>query len=215
MKSVIFDLDGTLIDSAPDILVAVNLALSDRNVEPIDLETLTSFIGNGLPHLVLLTMEHVGLPLSEHAEMSAKTLRYYNSASANLTEFYDGVPELLEYLDVSGVTMGICTNKPYEPTMDILQKFHIAKYFDIVIGGDSLPQRKPDPTPLQKAIDTLGAKKVLYVGDSEVDAETALRARVPFALFTRGYRTTPVDDLPHVIAFDDFSKLRAKFDKLL
>ena len=76
MKSVIFDLDGTLINSAPDILVAVNLALSDRNVEPIDLETLTTFIGNGLPHLVLLTMEHVGLPPSEHAEMSAKTLRY-------------------------------------------------------------------------------------------------------------------------------------------
>jgi phosphoglycolate phosphatase len=215
MKSVIFDLDGTLINSAPDILAAVNRTLSDRNVEPINLVTLTSFIGNGLPHLVRLTMEHVGLPLSEHAAMSKKTLAYYNSASANLTQFYNGVPEFLQYLNKLGVTMGICTNKPYEPTMDILQKFHIIKYFDVVIGGDSLPQRKPDPTPLQRAIDTLGAKKILYVGDSEVDAETALRARVPFALFTRGYRNTPVDDLPHVIAFEDFSELREKFDKLL
>src|SRR5210317_1574659 len=152
MKSVIFDLDGTLINSAPDILAATNRMLAESNIEPIDLETLTSFIGNGLPRLVELTMEHVGLPSSQHAEMTTKTLAYYNSASSNFTEFYEGVPEFLEHLDSSGVRMGICTNKPYLSTIDILEKFQITKYFKIVIGGDSLVQRKPDPMPLQKAI---------------------------------------------------------------
>jgi len=214
MKSVIFDLDGTLINSAPDILAATNRMLAESNIEPIDLETLTSFIGNGLPRLVELTMEHVGLPSSQHAEMTTKTLAYYNSASSNFTEFYEGVPEFLEYLDSSGVRMGICTNKPYSSTIDILEKFQITKYFKIVIGGDSLVQRKPDPMPLQKAIEFLGPNQVLYVGDSEVDAETAIRASVPFALFTRGYRKAAVEELPHLVAFDNFSELMVKFDKL-
>jgi len=207
MKSIVFDLDGTLIDSAPDIHAAVNKMLVQEGKPALSLPKVTSFIGNGLPRLVELSMAASGIDAARHAELSEVVLGHYNAASAVLTCLYPGVKDVLLAFKSEGYRLGVCTNKPQAPTLDILAIYSIADLFDTVLGGDALPVRKPDPAPLIKAFEDLDATGMLYVGDSEVDAETAERAAVPFALFTQGYRKTPVEQLTHSARFDAFSEL--------
>lgn len=213
--SIVFDLDGTLVDSAPDIAAAVNAMLADEGYEPLSLATVTSFVGNGLPQLVKLVIRHVGLDMARHAELSAATLAHYNRASTALTVLYPGILDALEHFQACGIKMGLCTNKPEDPARHVLDAFDLTRFFDVVIGGDSLPQRKPDPAPLRATFEALGGSHQIYVGDSEVDAETAHRAGVSFLLFTQGYRKTPVAELPHHATFDDSAGLITAVDQLL
>jgi phosphoglycolate phosphatase len=115
----------------------------------------------------------------------------------------------LTALQAAGHPLGVCTNKFHAPTLQVLKALDLMRFFDVVIGGDSLPQRKPDPAPLIAAFDALGAGRRLYIGDSEVDAETAAQAKIPFGLFTRGYRKTPVEQMAKTFAFDDYAALLA------
>jgi phosphoglycolate phosphatase len=206
MRAIVFDLDGTLIDSAPDIHAAANRMLADIGQPPLPLETIIRFIGNGIPNLVRLVMEARGIDAAQHDAMNAAMLRHYTAHPADLSTPYPGVVAALERFTAEGFTLGVCTNKLHAPTLQILDALDLSRHFQVVVGGDSLPVKKPDPAPLHAAFEALGAP-VLYVGDSEVDAETARRADIPFALFTQGYRKTPVADLPHRIAFDDFNAL--------
>ncbi len=205
--NIVFDLDGTLIDSAPDIRAAANVMLAGEGAEPLDLPTTVSFIGNGIPKLVERAMRARGLPEAEHARLTQAMLAAYDKDPATLTRLYPGLDALLPALREGGHKLGVCTNKPLAPTRQILDIFGITGLFDVIIGGDTLPVKKPDPAPLEAAFAALGDGVRLYVGDSEVDAETAERANVPFALFTEGYRKVAVEELTHVLAFDHFEAL--------
>ncbi|KPP85895.1 MAG: phosphoglycolate phosphatase, bacterial [Rhodobacteraceae bacterium HLUCCO07] len=207
MTSIVFDLDGTLVDSAPDIRAAVNRMLATERLAPLDLPTVVSFIGNGLPVLVERVMRLRGLAPEQHEELTRRTLDLYSRASADLTRPYPNMIATLETLADAGFALGVCTNKPEAPARDILRALDMERFFGVVVGGDSLPVKKPDPAPLHRAFETLGNDARLYVGDSEIDAEAAERAGVPFALFTRGYRKAPVETLPHAFRFDDFAAL--------
>jgi phosphoglycolate phosphatase len=207
VNGIVFDLDGTLIHSAPDIHAAANRMLAEEGLEPLDLATITSFIGNGIPKLVERVMRTRGIDPGEHTRLVGVMGRHYNAAPADLTRPYPGLLPLLNTLKAQGVALGICTNKPLVPTMEILRLLDMTEFFSAVIGGDSLGVKKPDPAPLNACFETLGAVRRLYVGDSETDAETAERAGVPFALFTQGYRKVPVENLTHIARFDDFSRL--------
>jgi phosphoglycolate phosphatase len=206
MGTILFDLDGTLIDSAPDIHASVNRMLAAEGRAALDLATVTGFIGNGLPKLVERVMRRVGMDMGAHDRIVADVLAIYNAHGAELTRVYPHVPEVLGALREAGHRLGICTNKPYQPAVIILEDLGLAGFFEVVIGGDSTDAKKPDPKPLQAAMAALGGD-ALYVGDSEIDAETAERAGVPFALFTEGYRKVAVDEMPHAHAFDDFRDL--------
>jgi len=205
--NIVFDLDGTLIDSAPDIRAAANVMLVGEGAEPLDMDTTTSFIGNGIPKLVERAMRARGLPAADHARLTQAMLEAYDKNPATLTRLYDGLEVLLPKLKGDGHKLGICTNKPLAPTKQILDIFAITDLFDVIIGGDTLRVKKPNPAPLYKAYEALGDGERLYVGDSEVDAETAERAHIPFALFTEGYRKMPVETLAHVLAFKHFDAL--------
>lgn len=207
--NIVFDLDGTLIDSAPDIRAAANVMLEAEGAAPLDMATTISFIGNGIPKLVERAMRARDLPMAEHARLTEAMLAAYDKNPATLTRLYDGLAELLPALREDGHRLGICTNKPLAPTRQILDILEITDLFDVIIGGDTLAVKKPDPAPLMAAYDALGDGARLYVGDSEVDAETAERAKVPFALFTEGYRKVPVAELTHELAFADFAELGA------
>ena len=206
MSAIIFDLDGTLIDSAPDIRAATNRMLADEGKEPLDLKTITSFIGNGLPKLVERAMAARGIDAAEHPRLSQVTLDYYNEAPSDLTELYPGVLDAIKAFRAAGHRIGLCTNKPEEPARAILRDFGVEDLFDVVIGGDTLTVKKPDPAPLKAAFEALG-QEGLYVGDSEIDAETAERAGVPFALFTEGYRKVPVEEMSAAVTFAKFEVL--------
>ena len=206
---LVFDLDGTLIDSAPDIHAAVARMLAGEGLPPLDLATVTSFIGNGLPKLVERVILHSGLDMRTHPRLTRATLEQYNAAPAALTRPYPGVVAVLTALQEAGHPMALCTNKPEAPARAVLRDLGLAPFFPVVIGGDSLPVTKPDPAPLHACIAALGGGPTIYIGDSEVDAATAQAARVPFALFTEGYRKTPVADLPHAVRFAEFHALPA------
>ncbi len=215
MKTIVFDLDGTLVESAPDIHDAANKFLADLGIAPLSMETIIGFIGNGVPKLVERVMKEVGIEhtVAKHAELVTAFSDHYAVNPATQSYLNKGALKALETLRDAGHKMAICTNKPYDLTLQVLKCLKIDGYFDAVIGGDSLEVKKPDPAPLFKAMKMLGQDACIYVGDSEVDAQTAQNADQPFFLFTDGYRKAAVEDLNAQAVFDDFTDLQSLIGK--
>lgn len=216
MAALIFDLDGTLIDSAADIHAASNLVLTEEGLAPLTLAEVRSFIGRGVPHLVacLLTAAGEDPAGPRHARLVARFAEIYEDA-VGLTVPYPGVAAALADLTGQGHRLAVCTNKPLAPARAVLRHLGLERAFAVVHGGDSHAAKKPDPAPLLATLAALGGGPALYIGDSEVDAECAARAGLTFALFTEGYRKTPVDELTHAAAFADFAVLPGLIGKLL
>lgn len=206
--NLVFDLDGTLIDSAADIHAAANNVFQNSGLKPFSYETVRGFIGNGVGVLVSRLLVHQGLPGEGdlQRELVARFVKKYEEAF-DLTTLYPGALAAIESLSADGHRLAICTNKPEGPTRAALRHFGLDRFFGVVVGGDSLAERKPHPAPLLAAIAGLGPGKTLFVGDSEVDAETAKAAEIPFALFTEGYRKTAVDQLGAKAIFDNHAAL--------
>lgn len=210
VKAIIFDLDGTLIDSAPDIHAAVNKTLAETGDGALPLEDVRGFIGNGVHVLIERVIAARGLPADRHGELLEKFLGHYEADPATLTTLYPGVEDALEQFKDEGWAMGVCTNKPEGPSRDILKSFGIDHYFGSIVGGDTLEVNKPDPAMALAVKDQLGADAAVYVGDSEIDAECAWKAKMRFALFTEGYhKADDVDDIPQDARFSDFDVLVA------
>lgn len=207
MRPVIFDLDGTLVHSAPDIHAAVNRMLVCEGLLPLDLTTVVSFIGRGMPVLVTRVMGARDVPEDQHPRLLRALKAEYDAAPSALTRPYAGVVAALEVLRDRGHPMGVCTNKPEDSARAVIDALGLADFFGSVVGGDRLPVPKPDPAMLHACAAELGGGACVFVGDSEVDAATARAAEVPFALFTRGYRTASVTDLAPDAVFDDWSDL--------
>lgn len=208
--AIVFDLDGTLIDSAPDIHAATNLLLAEDGLEPLTFAEVKSFIGKGVPHLVARVLEAVGEAPEgpRHGDYVRRFEARYETA-VGLTLTYPGVPDALCALRDAGMRLGLCTNKPIAPTRAVLDHLGLTDFFGAIIGGDSLPWRKPDARPLLATFEALGAAGGVYVGDSEVDAETASAAGTPFLLFTEGYRKKSIEALAPRAHFSDFAALPA------
>ncbi|MCX7289007.1 MAG: phosphoglycolate phosphatase [Rhodobacterales bacterium] len=206
--AVIFDLDGTLIDSAPDIHAAANRVFEGKGLQPFPFDVVRGFIGNGVGILVSRLLATSGLdsngPL--HAELVRDFINIYEEA-VDLTSVYPGAAQALADLQAAGHPMGLCTNKPERPARAALAHFGLDGYFQVVIGGDSLADRKPHPAPLLATVNGLHARRALFVGDSEVDAETAQAAGIPLALFTGGYRKAAPETLGARVIFDHHDAL--------
>lgn len=207
---LIFDLDGTLIDSAPDIHMAANRVLAEESLPALPFETVRGFIGNGVGVLMTRILASQGLSDDTvlHHRMVASFIDLYEEA-VHLTELYPDVRAALAHLADAGHPMAICTNKPEAPARSVLRHFGLDRFFPVIIGGDSLAQRKPDPAPLLAARSALKTGRILFVGDSEVDAETARHAAIPFALFSEGYRKTAAQDLGAKVIFGSYAALPA------
>ena len=214
MAAVVFDLDGTLIDSAPDIQATANSVLSAMGAEPLDLTETISFIGNGAGVFVRKMRQARALPEAREAEMLRLFLAGYETAK-DLTRLYPDVIVALEQLGQAGHTLGLCTNKPERATDAILRHVGLDRFFPTVIGGDTLPLRKPDPAPLLACFDAMGDGPRIYIGDSEVDAQTAQSARVPFLLFEPGYRKSELTDIPHSSSFNRYADLPDLIDQFV
>ena len=205
---VIFDLDGTLIDSAPDIREVANAVLAEEGAAPLTLAEARGFVGGGAGIFVERTAEARGLPPERRPAMLERFLELYEGQGATrLTRPYPGAVEALATLGDRGHALGICTNKPDGPMRRVLADLDLAGPFAALVAGDTLPVRKPDPAPLRECVARLGGGPALFVGDSEIDCETARRAGIAFALFTEGYRRDPLAEVPPAMRFDDFRRL--------
>lgn len=215
-RAVIFDLDGTLIDSAPDIHAAANRLMAQHGFAAFTPDETRSFIGSGVPHFITccLTARGRAGDGALRARLIEEFIADYETA-VTLTQVYPGVMAALDGLAAASLALGLCTNKPKGPALSVLSHLGLDGYFPVIIGGDSLTVRKPDPAPLQATVAALGARDVVFVGDSEVDAETAARAGLPFVLYTEGYRKGPIERIPHDRAFADFAQLPGLITDLL
>lgn len=206
---VLFDLDGTLIDSAGDLRAALNITLAAFGRAPLSLPDVIGMIGNGVPTLVTRGLAaRPGDPV-DHADAMARFNAAYDAAPTALTRVYPGVVATLDRLQAAGVAMGVCTNKHEESARQILSDLGLAPYFAHLIAGDSLPFRKPDPRVLTETCKRLGltTADAWMVGDSEVDAATAEAAQMDFVLLTYGYHHGPVDAIPARHRLDRFADL--------
>ncbi len=192
---LLFDLDGTLIDSAPDLAKAVNYTLATLGYPTYDLDTIHHWVGNGAQVLVKRALlgrrdiEGVSIDPALYATAFKTFMAYYRAHLCEETYAYEGVPSTLEALQKRGYTMAIVTNKPYDFVLPILQKLQLVDYFDDYIGGDSLENKKPDPAPLhymcQKYDRTIA--QTLMVGDSKNDILAANACGMESVGVTYGY----------------------------
>ena len=210
-KVIIFDLDGTLINSLGDIHAALNKVLRMRGATPLDLTTVRGFIGMGSKNLVMRALTTQNLP-NDAASLAAGLndfLSTYSTGAAELTYVFEGAKDALVHLFKQNIRLGICTNKPLQPTKIVLDKFGLSEFFHHITCGDQLASRKPNPEMLYHEMAALGTDSCLFVGDSEVDRQTAAAAHQPFALFTEGYRKTSIEVLAPEYCFEDFARLPA------
>ncbi len=213
IRAVVFDLDGTLIDSAPDIWRAASKVLESEGLPPVTVAQSRSFIGRGA-RVFVERMEHAVTGRNEPARtahLHARFLHFYERAHEQ-TEIYPHVVDTLSLLRAQGLRFGLCTNKPLRPTQAVLAHLGWDALFEVVIGGDSLPVAKPDPAPLLAVLEglELALAEIAYIGDSETDAETAARAGARFGLFTEGYRKSEPAQITHAFRFDDYRSLPAQ-----
>lgn len=192
VKAVMIDLDGTLADTIPDLAAAANMMLRELGRPGLDVAVIRTFVGKGIPRLVERALAGA-LEGSAPAELMARALpiyeRCYGEVNGRHTVVYPGVEEGLERLRAMRLPLACVTNKAQRFTTALLEQLHLARYFESVIAGDTLPQRKPDPAPLLHACRGFGIapREMLMIGDSVNDVEAARAAGCPVFCVTYGY----------------------------
>ncbi len=217
--AVIFDLDGTLVDSAPDLTRALNRLLDELKRPALDLEAVVGMIGDGATKLVERAMTATGGlgPGDDLGSLTGRFLNLYEGATAVDTRPYPGVCEALANLSAQGCRLGVCTNKPEAPARAVLEDVGLAGFFGAVLGGDSLGEiRKPDPRHLLAVLDRLGigAGRAVMVGDNANDVAAARAAGLPVILRAGGYTRVPAADLGADLVIEDFAALPAALTTL-
>jgi phosphoglycolate phosphatase len=208
-RALLFDLDGTLVDSVPDLAAAANRLLAELGRPALSETEIAAMVGDGVAKLVERALLASG---AGDVALEAATRRFsaiYGQSATELTRPYPGVPEVLERLRQAGIGLGVCTNKPVHATRTVLEGLGLARFFPVVLGGDSLPQRKPDPAPLLAALDRLAARpaEAAMLGDHRNDV-LAARAAGTAALFARyGYGLATLDGLQPDAMLDRFDQL--------
>ncbi len=217
-KLVIFDLDGTLVDTVPDIAVALNAALADVVLPAVTEAETRRWVGNGARVLcgrAIARSDRDTADPRKADELLERFLHRYAEHACEASRVYDGAEETLQWLRTQGCRLACVTNKPLEHTQILLHALELRALFDLVLGGDSLPARKPDPLPLRECLRHFGvtAREALMVGDSINDIAAARAAGIDCACVTYGYNQgRDVRALGAALVIDSLHDLRAHFD---
>ena len=215
---ILFDLDGTLIDSAPDIAAAVNRLLGEDGHEALSLDEVRSMIGNGVKKLVerAYVARHAALEGGALEETTDRMMAIYGDHLTVETVLLPGAAEILAAYHKARVKLGVVTNKPEAFTRTILAHFGLSEIIDVVVGGDTGPERKPAPDMLNHALEQVGltASRTLMVGDSPADIGAARAAFMASVVVRGGYTNVPVEELGADIVIDSLEELPAAIEQL-
>jgi phosphoglycolate phosphatase len=210
-EAIVWDLDGTLVDSAPDLHSALNIVLEKRGFAGHSLASVRNMIGNGVPKLVERGFNATGerLEPTQLDELVALFVDEYRACATDQTRPYPHIVETLQSIQAMNIPMGVCTNKPEAFTRQILKGLNLAGYFDYIVGGDTTSTRKPDPQPLLACLAGLATEPLsgLMIGDSIHDVHAAHAAGVIVGVVPWGYRSTPVEDLGADFIIHDMTTL--------
>jgi len=211
VRALIFDLDGTLIDSKLDLALAVNAALDEMDRQPLPHEQIYGYVGQGAPMLI---QRSLGPGAGEEECKLALDffLRYYRAHMLDNTVAYPGVREGLEQL--AGLPMAVLTNKPVRFSRDIIAGLGLAKYFRYIYGGNSFERKKPDPMGTEVLLRdfSIAPREAMIVGDSEIDVQTARNAGTWACGVTYGLGSERLAEYPPDILLDSLAELRACLD---
>jgi len=217
-RLVMFDLDGTLIDSVPDLAAALDATLLKLGRAPAGLEAARTYVGNGVRVLVRRglagSLDHTGVGEVETDQALAVYMDAYSGGHA-LTKVYPGVRESLKWLQKRGVEMALITNKPEQFVAPLLDEMKLGRFFRWIIGGDTLPQQKPDPAALLQVMRMAGVEPAdaLFVGDSRNDVLAARAAGVRCIALSYGYNHgRPIAEESPAVVIDNFSDLISCLD---
>ena len=181
IQAAIVDLDGTMVHTAPDFHVAINRMRNDLALAPIDIETITHFVGKGTENLMrrVLAIDYGPDDVERHFDAALVSyMKHYEAINGEYSSVYPGVRKGLDALRAKRLRLACVTNKPIAFAVPLLEKVGLRDYFEIVYGGDSLPKKKPDPLPLLTVCEDFGLqpKQVVAIGDSSNDAQAARTA---------------------------------------
>lgn len=204
---LIFDLDGTLIDSKRDITDSVNATRAWKQLPPLPDDIVSAYVGNGASMLIRRALPH--LTDEEHAEAHKFFLQYYRDHMLDATTLYPGVREALDRLHAEPVTMAILTNKPVKFSVHLIAGLNLDRHFFRIYGGNSFEEKKPHPVGIEKLIEETGADRELtvMVGDSAVDVRTARNASVQACGVSWGFQPETFEHAPPDFVIDDLSAL--------
>jgi phosphoglycolate phosphatase len=217
--AIVFDLDGTLVDTAPDLLASLNAVLARAGHRPVVPSQLRHLVGHGVRFLFERAFAETGtaVPHDRLEELGNQFLDYYRANIARGSQPFKGVPETLAELARAGYGLGVCTNKPHDLTELLLAELDLAKYFPAVFGAGKAPYNKPDPRHVTDVITALRGtrERAVMVGDSPVDVAAARAAGIPVIAMSYGYTPVPVPELGADAIADDFTDLPALISGLL
>ena len=198
-EAIIWDLDGTLVDSAPDLATALNTLLNEQGQHGHAVDSVRPMIGAGVAKLIERGFREAGVPLNEAGRnaLVPRFMEIYTACATDKTRLIPRAREVLNHFYHAGFRQALCTNKPYAVTMQILNALDIAGFFGSVVGGDSTSEKKPHPLPLQTCMEQLNVcpSVSIMIGDSGADVGAARAAGIPVILVPDGYTGVPAASL--------------------
>jgi len=217
--TIAFDLDGTLVDSAPDLIGTLNRMLVEEGLPTVSMESAQTLIGSGARALLVHGFEAAGASVerAQSDELFERFLVDYAGHIADGSQPFDGVVETLERLKERGAILVVATNKRSDLSELLLEKLDLTRHFAAVVGPDRVSARKPSGAHLREAVSIAGGdpERAIMVGDAAPDAGAAKDAGIPCILVTFGYTPTPVEGLGGDVLIDEFEDVEEAIDGLL
>ena len=215
--TILFDLDGTLVDTAPDLMGAHNQVMKKFGYPQKSLDDIKHIAGRGAWIMMQRTFRDEIKDEKLKKEMVKEFINYYAKNIDKGSKPIKGVVKFLDWAKSKQILMAVCTNKQERLAVDLLKKINLSQYFEYIAGCDTFDFNKPDPRHLTNVIDIIGGdiNKSIMIGDSEVDSQSAYNAKIPFILVEEGYTEKNINEIPHKTLIKDFSNFEKIVEKYL
>lgn len=218
--TIVIDLDGTLVETAPDLHAALNFVLESEDLRTVDLADIRMMIGDGAKALIRKGLAHNGIEPDENhidTKLWPMFLKHYEANITRHSHLYEGALDALHRLKASGAKLAICTNKAQHLAEQVLSEMDIADQFDSILGGDRAQSKKPDGAHITETVELASgnSQQAIMIGDSHTDERAACDAELPFIMVSFGYGALSGAPLPHLELVDHWSEMGAAINRIV